>query len=394
MITSSFELSEWVLCFDSAEQWIIRLENRPPISVVIPIFNGFEPVSRLLKDLDLWSNCESIVLVNDCSTDPRIEELLLVAQRTLPNVIVVTNRRNLGFVKSVNLGIQEIPANNDVVILNSDAHPLPSWLHQLATCAYSFDSVATVCPVSNSAGFFSFLTPNQGQPLPDGWSPALVGNLIRLCAPQFNETAPVTSGFCWYLTAAAIDRVGLLDELLVRRGYGEESDYCLRAVKNGFKNLVSLSCFVEHVGGLSFGGDRATLKRINSTIVKALHPEFKKNLVQYESNSCLHDLSQRINKLMTCWSLDKHIKLLSAPLDEICFVGWTSEKFLFEISYSGPPLRGTLYYPINCLEANGLVDLIVYALFAYAPLGVKLPASCDSVDLVVRAAKLIGAQIK
>ena len=393
MITLSFEISGWRCCFDSAKQWIDRLESSPPISVVIPIFNGYEHVSRLLRDQDLWANSASIVLINDCSTDPQIEELLFFVKRALPNVVLVTNRRNLGFVKSVNIGIQKIPPDNDIVILNSDAHPLPGWLHQLASCAYSFDSVATVCPLSNSAGFFSFLTPNHGQPLPPNWLPSLVGNLIMLCAPQYNETAPVTSGFCWYLTSAARDRVGLLDELLVRRGYGEESDYCLRAVNSGFKNLVALSCFVEHVGGLSFMGDRTTLKRVNSSSVKALHPDFKKRLIRYEADSCIHDLSHTAKGLIEWGVFDEPMNLLSAPLDQICFVGWAKKKYLLQIDPSGAPLAGTLYYPFDELTANELVEFVVYALFAYRPLRVAMPASCDSVQLVERAARLIGVEV-
>ncbi|WP_244898743.1 hypothetical protein [Pseudomonas oryzihabitans] len=39
----------------------------------------------------------------------------------------------------------------------------------------------------------------------------------------------VGCGFCFYIKLCAPEQVGLLDEIQLKRGYGEETDWCLRA---------------------------------------------------------------------------------------------------------------------------------------------------------------------
>ena len=60
------------------------------------------------------------------------------------------NRRNLGFVASVNIGI-EAAGGHDVVLLNSDTEVPPGWLVRLAGHAYAAPRIASVSPFSNNA---------------------------------------------------------------------------------------------------------------------------------------------------------------------------------------------------------------------------------------------------
>ncbi len=66
---------------------------------------------------------------------------------------------------------------------------------------------------------------------------------------------PTGVGFCMYMTAAALDAVGTLDAEAFGKGYGEENDWCLRAIKAGFVNLLAEDVFVYHAGQISFGLD-------------------------------------------------------------------------------------------------------------------------------------------
>ena len=63
----------------------------------------------------------------------------------------------------------------------------------------------------------------------------------------------VTVGFCMYIRPAVLDAVGYFDDHLFPVGYGEESDFCYRARKLGWRHIVTGDVFVRHWEGQSFG---------------------------------------------------------------------------------------------------------------------------------------------
>ena len=68
----------------------------PPVSVIIPVFNGYEAVRRLTATFFSRTDRQNeIVFVDDASDDPRIAPLLADLAKANPNVRVV---------RSVNLG--------------------------------------------------------------------------------------------------------------------------------------------------------------------------------------------------------------------------------------------------------------------------------------------------
>src|SRR6202043_3573928 len=107
---------------------------------------------------------------------------------------LLRNRRNLGFVASVNFGIQ-VSATHDVVLLNSDTEVPSGWLARLAGHAYSAPRVASVSPFSNNATIC-------GYPDIDGGPPAFglaVDELDAACRSANGGRSvevPTTVGFC------------------------------------------------------------------------------------------------------------------------------------------------------------------------------------------------------
>ena len=72
-------------------------------------------------------------------------------------------------------------------------------------------------------------------------------------------------GFCLLIRREVIDAIGLLDE---RFGIGcfEDDDYCLRAIKAGWRAVIAQDAFVHHFGGRTFVGnaiDHAGILREN-----------------------------------------------------------------------------------------------------------------------------------
>jgi GT2 family glycosyltransferase len=54
------------------------------------------------------------------------------------------------------------------------------------------------------------------------------------------------------ISKQAIERVGLFDQATFGRGYGEENDFCMRAVEAGLRNVLCDDAYVVHHGGGSF----------------------------------------------------------------------------------------------------------------------------------------------
>ena len=119
------------------------------IDIIIPIYNAFDFVKKCIETViehtDLTQH--TLLLVNDKSTDERILPLLnsFIKENQSLNIILIDNKDNQGFVRTVNIGMQY--SHHDVVLLNSDTEVTRNWLSKIQNCAYSKPAVATVTPL-------------------------------------------------------------------------------------------------------------------------------------------------------------------------------------------------------------------------------------------------------
>lgn len=293
LLQQHLESADWRNVTDQFPLWRKRLSAAGPVSVVVPVFNGYEVVNDLVQGISSWAECCELIIVDDASTDPGVKRLLRETIARHGTAKLITNSRNLGFVRSVNVGLGQVNGDHDVIVLNSDANPTANWIQRLRLVATCQPKVATVSPLSNAAGFFSVKLPSA-EPV----NSELMSGLLGVVAPAMWEQATATSGFCWYITAQARAVIGLLDEQLFHRGYAEETDFCLRAQDQGMVNLCSLTSHVEHLGGESFGAEKLSLKRANASVLKALFPDFIETLRAFEESSLIPHLGQQAGDLL------------------------------------------------------------------------------------------------
>jgi GT2 family glycosyltransferase len=83
------------------------------------------------------------------------------------------------------------------------------------------------------------------------------------------------------ISRRAIERVGLFDEDLFGRGYGEENDFSMRAVQAGMRNVLCDDVYVVHLGGRSFGP--IGLKPDESSMRRLLlrHPDYLRQVREF-----------------------------------------------------------------------------------------------------------------
>ncbi|MDR9390240.1 MAG: glycosyltransferase family 2 protein [Wenzhouxiangella sp.] len=224
--------------------------------VVVPIYNAPAATQRCLAALARHTDPSTpVVLINDASTDPQVASVIAASVAEAPQTWqVVTNDTNIGFVGSANLGLA-LTAPDDAVLLNADAEVTEGWLDAMRACMGSDPAIASVSPLTNHgeiASIPAFCQPNPYPADPNAWARAC------RCA-EFDEAdtgwvdVPTTVGFCMLIRRSALDTVGFFDEAAFGRGYGEENDWCQRALAHGFRHVLCDRAFVAHEGGASFG---------------------------------------------------------------------------------------------------------------------------------------------
>ncbi|MEE8429195.1 MAG: glycosyltransferase [Gammaproteobacteria bacterium] len=249
------------------------------VDVIVPAFLGVDETRRNLESV-LAHPQETpfeLIVIDDCSPLPEVQRYLDQLADS-GQITLIRNRENQGFVWSVNRGMALHP-DRDVVLLNSDTEVHGAWVDRLYSAAYSADNVGTVSPFSNNATICSYPRfVNEGK-LPKGWSFEELDKVFsRINGKQYIEI-PTAVGFCMYIRRQCLNHVGYFDVVNYKRGYGEENDFCMRAMNMGFKHLLCGDTYVYHKGGVSFTSAGPSLYEEAQQTLHEMHPQYN-GLVQ------------------------------------------------------------------------------------------------------------------
>lgn len=184
----------------------MRVE-RPILSAVVVHWGDAEPLRRLLCAWPVDLRFELVVVLND-GTDL---DGLDWPERT----VRVDPGGNLGFAGGVNAGVRKAAAPT-VLLLNSDARPLPGALDELASALERHPDAAGLVPALRSPDGTSQHR-WQLQPLPTPWT--LLLQVFFLAGRRGPEEPPAAGDFVEQPAAAALllrrpplDAIGGLDE--------------------------------------------------------------------------------------------------------------------------------------------------------------------------------------
>ncbi|HEX8771807.1 MAG TPA: glycosyltransferase family 2 protein, partial [Acidimicrobiales bacterium] len=173
-----------------------------------------------------------VIAVDNGSTDGSVQWL-----RGLDWLTLVENERNLGFSRGCNLGIAAASPDEDVVLMNNDVLVVdPRWLTKLQEVAYADSTIGVVgTRLVDDEGLVAHLGSYMR---PIALRGEQMGGLeldVNQCATDREVESVVFAQA--YLRRDCIARVGVLDEELF--AYFEDSDYCLRAQRAGFKVMCA-----------------------------------------------------------------------------------------------------------------------------------------------------------
>ena len=262
-----------------------------PVDVVVPVYNAPDDLRRCVESvLACTQRPFALVLIDDGSTDPAIAAFFdTLARSRDARIVLMRNARNLGFTATANLGLTRSRA--DVVLLNSDTIVTHGWLDALLRCAESDPRIATVTPFSNNAEICSFPRFCENNPIDASVGPERIRAALGAAAVPTYPDLPTGVGFCMLVRRAAIDAIGTLDTAF-GAGYGEENDFCLRAARAGFRNVLADDAFVVHTGGRSFAGRKDELGARNLALLERLHPHYSEMIRSYVASDPLRPLRE------------------------------------------------------------------------------------------------------
>lgn len=225
------------------------------VDVLVPVHGAYDVISRCLHALAAHTpHAQRLILIDDGNDDARIVELFESLAAKHPNVEMRSQSVNIGYLRTVNDAISR--SRRDVVLLNSDAEVGPGWLEALWHAAHSAPAIGIASPLSDNA---TLLTIVDRQRLA-GVDAASLRALVAATSAGDCPRIPVAAGFCMYVRREVFDTIGVFDPAF-DPGYGEETDFSMRATRAGFEIVACTGALVLHASGASFGTRPEVLRR-------------------------------------------------------------------------------------------------------------------------------------
>lgn len=212
--------------------------------IILPVYNGLTYVKEALSSILRCSgDCNYRLFIIDDGSDEKTFAYLTEQAEKHPEIILHRNQKNLGFVKTCNLGIQ-VSSAPYLVLMNSDVIVTPHWLPRLVDCAESDIRIASVNPLTNYAS-------NINIPIAPGANFYGMDMALSEHSPRSYPDVVTGVGFCMLLRRSALIEVGVFDEVF-GAGYCEDSDLCMRLTRRGYRTVVADNVYVYHKGRSSF----------------------------------------------------------------------------------------------------------------------------------------------
>jgi len=224
------------------------------VGVVVVTYNALPWLERCLASVSEYPT----VVVDHGSSDGTVE---LVRER-FPAAALL-EQENRGLAAGWNTGLRRLEGRH-ALILNADAWVLGDGVARLVAWAEEHPKAACVGPrLLNLDGSLQ----RSVRGFPTLWRLATEYFFLRKLAPRSRllnsfyaagfahdrpREAEFLMGACLLVRREAVERVGFLDESFFI--FSEETDWCFRARRAGWKVLFFPGAEVVHVGGASHGG--------------------------------------------------------------------------------------------------------------------------------------------
>lgn len=224
--------------------------------VIIPVYKSPEWVKlcvyAVMKNTE-EKYLNKVYLINDCDDELTINCLKNLKKKYGSKIVVEQNEKNLGFVKTTNKGLKMSTADY-ALLLNTDCILSKGTIDKLIWHMQQDEQIGLICPISSNAA-------NLTLEMFEGFSFSQMNSLLERKFKGKRFDACTVVGNCLMISKECIDKTGVLDEAY-GMGYGEETDYQFKAMRNGFTAKVAIDTYVFHKAEVSFGTSKEKQERL------------------------------------------------------------------------------------------------------------------------------------
>jgi len=297
-IEASFQFQKQIKDFDELQNLLNKEINIPnfnikkPIDIIIPVYNGFQFLEPLFKSVIKNTSMNYRILIcDDKSSDDKVLPLLNNFKKQNPQIemILLENEQNLGFIKTVNKLVKH--TNNHFVLLNTDTEVPPFWIERLMYPIFEMKNIASTTPFTNAGTICSFPNYLEDNVIFENMSVEELDGYFQYV--NFEKTfieIPTGVGFCMGVNKNLVDKIGMFDEIF-GKGYGEENDWCQRAIQAGYKNIHVPNLFVYHKHGGSFPSEeKQRLISQNLSVLNQKHSSYDEQVQRLVQKNELENL--------------------------------------------------------------------------------------------------------
>ncbi|MGQ9569633.1 MAG: glycosyltransferase [Thermodesulfovibrionales bacterium] len=222
-------------------------------SIIIVLNNDHECTKRSIQSIeDFTTKPYEVILVsnNSKTKSARVIKDFVQAKK---NYKFIEADKDINKTKSRNHAI-EASSGEYILLLNNNVVVTDGWLSRMLECLNSSPDVGVVGPMTNNIDGIQNIYYDSVYNLDEFARKFKERNMHRRI--YTNRIA----GLCMLFRRELIDKIGLLDETLGDEGF-EYDDFCLRAVIEGYKNLIAGDVFIFHDGVRSFKKNKKVFKK-------------------------------------------------------------------------------------------------------------------------------------
>jgi GT2 family glycosyltransferase/2-polyprenyl-3-methyl-5-hydroxy-6-metoxy-1,4-benzoquinol methylase len=225
-------------------------EEKPVVSIVIPVYNQFDYTYNCLKSISQYSGSKigyEIIIANDCSDD-----ITTQINEVISNINVITTDINLRFLKNCNNAAKQAKGKY-ILFLNNDTQVQDNWLSPLVELIEKDEKIGAV---GSKLVYENGMLQEAGGIL---WNDASAWNYGRMddpALPEYNYVKEVDyiSGAALMVKKSIWDKLGGFDENF-SPAYCEDSDICFSIRKMGYKVMYQPASVIVHFEGITNGTD-------------------------------------------------------------------------------------------------------------------------------------------
>lgn len=221
--------------------------TNPKVAVVILNWNGVKDTVECLESLKKVTYRDYQVIVVDNGS--RGNDVDILKEKFGDYVQIIENDKNYGFAEGNNIGMRYALTNHNpdyLLLLNNDITVDPDFLTELVKAAENNPEIGLLGPVVYDY-YKQSVVRGTGSGLRISWWRGIPVSLMPSQSGQEVDgirEADFVEGSCMLVRRNVIDQVGMLDSVYF--AYWEETDWCVRIKRAGYKVCCVLSSKIWH----------------------------------------------------------------------------------------------------------------------------------------------------